>query len=215
MALHVLAGLFALYMLARHGRRALLFLAPSLLRVEPHAGAAPRTLAQVRAGEALEALGFVRLGAWRQVAPLGALDDWSDAWAAADAGVYADVAAAAPAAGAPVTFVSPFPDGAFVLTANHARLATRGPKVQAGGLPGAALDAALAAHRIAVERFAREHGSPAAPPELAARVAAARRFRAGPGRGELRRLTAMSFANACVALVLLATSVNLAARGVR
>jgi hypothetical protein len=213
--LHLLAALFALYMLARHGRRALLFVAPSLVRVEARAGDPPRTIAQVRAGEALQALGFVRLGARREVAPLGAVDDWSDVWAAADGEVYADVGAGAPGEGAPLEFVSPFADGAFVVTADHPRLALRGPRVQAGGIPGATVEAALAAHRIALARFAREHGAAMARPDLEARVAAARRFRAGPGRGELRRLTAMSFANACVALALLGASVNLAARGLR
>jgi hypothetical protein len=210
--LNVLAALFALFMLARHGRRALVFLAPSLVRVTGGEDEPPRTLAQVSAGEALAALGFVRLGSVREAGPLGALDERSDAWAGADGAAYADVAEGAPGRGASVTFVSPFADGAFVVTANHARLALAGPRLQAGGLPGATVEAALAAHRVAVERFAREHGTPAAFPALAARLEAARRYRAGPGRGELRRLTAMSFANACIALVLLAGSVNLVAQ---
>jgi hypothetical protein len=210
--LNALAALFALYMLARYGRGALLFVAPSLVRVEGEPSAGPRTLAQLRAGEALAALGFVRLGARREAGPLRALDARLDAWALPEGGIYADVAEGAPAGGARVSFVSPFPDGAFVVTANHARLALRGPKLQAGGLAGATLEAALAAHRVALARFAREHGAPSAALDLEARLASARRYRAGPGRREIRRETAMSFLNACIALVLLVGSMNLVAR---
>jgi hypothetical protein len=210
--LHSLAALFALYMLARYGRGALLFVAPSLMRVEAEPGAGPRTLAQLRAGEALAGLGFEWLGARRESGPLRALEAHLDVWALPGGGVYADVAEGAPAGGARVSFVSPFSDGAFVVTANHARLALSGPKLQAGGLAGATLVAALAAHRVASARFEREHGAPSAPPDLEAHIASARRYRAGPGRREIRRETAMSFANACAALVLLAGSVNLIAR---
>jgi hypothetical protein len=213
--LHALAALFALYMLARYGRGALLFVAPSLVRVSGDAGAGPRTLAQVRAGEALLPLGFVRVGARREAGPLGALEVRTDAWACEAEGVYADVAERAVAGGAEVSFTSRFPDGAFVVTANHARVALRGPRLQVGGLPGATLEAALAAHRVAVARFAREHGTPSAPADLAARLDVARQYGRGPGRRELRRRTAMSFANACIALLLLLGSVNVIARRVK
>jgi hypothetical protein len=212
--LHLLAAAFALFMLARHGGRALAFVAPSLVRVAAEAGGGARTLAQVRGGEALAALGFTHLGAWRERGPLGAFDARRDAWASAD-GVYADVEAAGAGHEADVTLVSPFAGGGFVVTSNHPRIALSGPRVQVGGLPGASIEAALAAHRVAVERFAAAHGSPEAFPTLPARVVAAGRFRAGPGRSEVRRHAAMSFANACIAVVLLVGSVNLAARALR
>ncbi|MFL5301973.1 MAG: hypothetical protein ACJ79R_16680, partial [Anaeromyxobacteraceae bacterium] len=167
--LHALAALFALYMLARYGRGALLFVAPSLLRVTAEAGAGARTLAQVRAGEALAALGFVRLGGRREAGPLGALEVRTDAWASEAEGVYADVRERPDAGGPAVSFTSRFPDGAFVVTANHPRVALCGPSLQLGGLPGATVEAALAAHRVAVARFARDHGAPTAPADLAAR----------------------------------------------
>jgi hypothetical protein len=213
--LHALAALFALYMLARYGRAALLFVAPSLLRVTGEAGAGPRTLAQVRAGEALAALGFVRVGARREAGPLGALEVRTDAWASEADGVYADVAERAVAGGPAVSFTSRFPDGAFVVTANHARIALQGPKLQLGGLPGATVEAALAAHRVAVARFASDHGAPTAPADLAIRLEVARHYGRGHGRRELRRRTAMAFANACIALLLLLGSMNVIARRVK
>jgi hypothetical protein len=212
--LHLLAAAFALFMLARHGGRALAFIAPSLVRVAPEGGGA-RTLAQVRAGEALAALGFRHVGAYRERGPLGAFAARRDAWASPDGGTYADVDAGGRGGEADVTFVSPFGDGAFVVTSNHPRVALSGPLVQAGGLAGASVEAALAAHRVAVQRFAATHGAPEAFATLPARVLAAGRFRAGPGRAEVRRHAAMSFANACVAVVLLVGSVNLAARALK
>ncbi len=213
-AFHVLVVLFAAYMLWNHGRRALLFVAPGLVRLHSRAGEGPRSTPQLRAEEELAGLGFVRLGARRERGPLGGLDFASECYVNEREGAWADVFDHAPrGGGGPMAyFLSPFPRGAMVLTANHPRLAVSTADVQAGGLPGAAIAATWSAHRVAVARFRERHGAPEAPASLAARDAAARRWYAGAGRRELRRLFVMNFVNTLVALVLLAGSVNALAR---
>lgn len=204
---HLFVVLFAAWMLVRHGRRAALFLAPGLVRAEGDAESPPATAAQARAGEALERLGFVRLGARRERGAMGGLDLASDGWANEPAGTYADVFAHAPRGGGPwAYFLSPFADGAVVLTANHPRLARSTDRLRTGGLPGATLEATWAAHRTAVERFAARHGQPGAPADLAARGAAALAWYRGPGRSEIRRLFLMNFVNALFAVLIGAVS---------
>ncbi|BDG09756.1 hypothetical protein [Anaeromyxobacter paludicola] len=205
-----LAILLSLWMLVKHGRRAVLVLAPSLVRVSADPAAPPRTPAQVAAGEALRALGFERLGARAERSPLRGLDLPSDAWVHRGVGAYADVLALSPRGGGPAYayFLSGFDDGALVLTANHARLPQSGPAVLAGGLPGATLDGAWRAHQVAVARLAAAHGPPRAD-GLAARGDLARRWYRGPGRAELRRMFGMSLVSALVALLLFVGSVNL------
>jgi hypothetical protein len=205
----VLVALFALYMLARHGRQGLLFLAPGLVRAEAHHELAPASLSELRAGDALAELGFLRLGVLVERGVLGGLSRTIDAWAHPGEGVYADVVAGAPRGGTWLELRSSFADGAAVVTANHPRLAISTRSVQAGALPGAGLAALLAAHCHATERFAREHGAPQALPDLEARLRVARAWQRGPGRRELRHRFALRFANACLALLLLAGSVNL------
>lgn len=217
-AFNVLAALFALYQLVRHGRQALLFLAPGLARAEADPEEGPRTLGQVRAGEALAGLGFLRLGAIVEHGVLGGHLRDADAWAHAGEGAYADVLAGGAAGdrgAVRVELRSVFPDGATVVTANHPRLAIAAPGVQAGAIPGASVEALLAAHRHAVSRFGRTHGVPQALPDLRARLDVTRAWQQGPGRGELRRRYAMPFANACFALLLLAGSVHVLMRSVR
>ncbi len=210
--LNVLVVLLASYMLWKHGRRAALFVAPGLVRVEARPGEAPRTTAQLRAEDELARLGFSRLGSRRERGALGGLDLGSEAYANEVAGAYADVFDHAPGGAALLYFLSPFPGGAVVLTANHARPATATDDAQAGGIPGAGVGATWSAHQIAVARFRERHGTPAAPADLAARTATARRWYGGPGGRELRRLFALNFLNALVAAVLLAGSVNALAR---
>ncbi len=212
---HVLVVLFALYMLAKHGRRAALFLAPSLVRAEGETSAGPATPALARAGDELEQLGFARLGARRESGALGGLDLASDAWANEPEGAYADVFVHASRGGGPrVYFLSPFSDGAVVLTANHPRLARSTDQVQTGGLPGASLEATWAAHRAAVGRFAARHGAPVARADLRARAEAARAWYRGAGGSELRRLFLVSFLNAVVAVLIGAVSAKALARSI-
>lgn len=213
---HVLVVLFALLMLVRHGRRAVLFLAPSLVRAEGDAAATPATPALARAGDELERMGFARLGARRESGALRGLDLASDAWANEAEGAYADVFAHAPRGGHGPWgyFLSPFADGAMVLTANHPRLARSTDRIQTGGLPGAGLEATWAAHRAAVSRFAASHGAPGARADLAARAEVARAWYRGPGRAELRRLYLASFINAVVAVLIGAVSAKALARSI-
>lgn len=206
-ALHLLVVAFALYMLARHGRRALAFAFPGKVLLDGAEGEEPRTPLQHRAEGELDSLGFARLGARRERTLLGGLDLASQAYANETAGSYADVLDHAPARAGPlVYFLSVFPGGAAVLTANHSRPALSTREVQSGGLPGAGVAETFAAHRKALERFAARHGAPAAPARLAARQEAARAWYAGPGRREVRRICALNFLNAVVALALVAGS---------
>lgn len=212
---HVLVVLFAVLMLVRHGGRALLFAAPGLVRTGGDPGSPPATPAQARAGEELARLGFLRLGARRERGALRGLDVDSDAWASPAEGAYADVLGhAAPGGRGPqVYFLSPFADGAMVLTANHPRLSRSSERLQTGALPEAPIAATWAAHRAAVARFAAGHGPPAAAADLSARQEAARAWYRGPGRPELRRRFWVSFLDTLVAVLVAAVSLNALARG--
>lgn len=212
---HLLVVLFAALMLARHGPRALVFAAPGLVRTSGDPGAPPATAPQARAGEDLTRLGFLRLGARRERGLLRGLDLDSDAWASPAEGAYADVLGhSGPGGGWPqVYFLSPFPDGAMVLTANHPRMARSSDLLQTGALPGAPVAATWAAHRAAVARFAAGHGRPAVRADLSAREEAARTWYRGPGRPELRRRFLMSFLDVLAAVLVAAVSLNALARG--
>ena len=210
---NLLVALFALVQALRYARRALVFLVPSV-RVTGEPDEPPRSAPRLRLGAELERLGFTPLGILHERAPLGALDREVDSYADASRGTYADVSQERGAADAPrLLFYSPFQDGAYVLTANHPRHAVASARAQAGAVVGAAPEAQLAAHEIAVERFAAHHGAPAVALDLAARLDAARAWYAGEGRRELRWGAALSFAIAAFALVLLASAVKLLVRG--
>jgi hypothetical protein len=213
-AFDLLVALFALVQLARYGRRALLFVAPSVRHWgEPEALAqsAPR----LRAGEALEDLGFLPLGTRGERGTLGAFEQSLDAYAHPARGAYADVIDGPPREGARTVLFTPFADGAAVLTATFPRGARSTSRALVGSVPGS-VGAALAAHEVAVRRFTAAHGSPQVSPDLAARVEAARAWYRGEGRSELRRSSTIAFVNAALGLALLAGSaVNLFARGLR
>ena len=185
-----------------------------LVRVAGDRYAPPVTPGQLRAGEELVRLGFIRLGARREEGPLGGLRLGTDAWANEREGTFADVFDHAPRGGGPpwVYFLSSFADGALVLTANHPRLALSTDRLLTGGLPGSSLEATFAAHRKAVERFAGRHGAPAARADLAARLELARAWYRGPGRRELRRLFFVHFLNSLAAVALAAASASTLAR---
>jgi hypothetical protein len=210
----LLVALFALVQLARYGRRALLFVAPSVRHWgDPRApvSSAPR----LRAGEALEELGFVPLGTRGERGTLGAFDEALDAYAHAERGAYADVLDGPPREGPRTFLFTPFADGAAVLTATYPRKARSTARALVGSVPGG-VGAALATHEVAVRRLAAVHGSPQVAPDLGARIEAARAWYRGEGRSELRRASAIAFVNAALGLALLAGSaVNLLARGLR
>jgi hypothetical protein len=144
----------------------------------------------VAAGERLESLGFPRLGLRRERGPVGGLDMEVDAWAHPD-GTCAD---AYPAGGrtVAVAFLSTFGDGFQVGTSNFRRTAVERPDGRVGGIEGATLEAALAAHRKAVEGLSA-HGAPRP---------------VGVGGAELRRPALMSLLNASLAILLLASSIR-------
>jgi hypothetical protein len=216
-AFHVLVVLFAGYMLVKHVRRGVLFLAPGLVRISGRPGVAPATPMQLRAGEELAGLGFAHLGSRREDGALGGLLLASDAWANEEEGAFADVFDHRPREGVGpwAYFLSPFPDGALVLTANHPRLARETPMLQIGGLAASTLAATWAAHRVAVQRFAAGHGRPSASASLEARQAAARAWYRGPGRSELRRLFLVHFLDTVLALILIAGGTSGIARSLR
>lgn len=209
--INALVAVFALLMLGRHGPRALLFLAPRATRITGDADAPPRTSGQVAAGEQLEPLGFRRLGLRRERGPLGGLDMEVDAWAHPD-GTCAD-AYPVGSRGIVIAFLTTFADGFQVGTSNFKRTALECPRGRVGGIDGAGLEGALAAHRKAAEALAGPHGAPRPAADLAARIEQARSFYAGVGAREVRRPAFMSLLNAAVALVLLASSLKLALRG--
>jgi len=212
---NLLVAIFAVVQALRYARRALVFAVPAI-RVTGEPDEPPRSAPRLRVGAELERLGFVPLGIVRERALLGALDREVDAYADASRGTYGDVWQERGEADAPrLAFYTPFSDGAYVLTANHPRRAVASARAQAGAVVGAAPEAQLAAHEIAVERFAARHGTPAVALDLGARLGAARAWYAGEGRREVRRGAALPFAIAAFALLLLASAVNLLARGAR
>src|SRR5512145_1192014 len=143
--LNALVALFCLLMLGRHGPRGILFVAPRAIRISGEPGAPPRSTAQLHAGELLEPLGFRRLGVRSERSPLRGLQMDVDTWAHPD-GTCAD---AFPARGrvALISFLTTFADGYQVGTSNFRRPAIERASGRVGGLDGATLEGALAAHR--------------------------------------------------------------------
>ncbi len=209
----LVAAAFGAFMLARHGPRALLFAAPSLLRPRAGPAEAARSPAEQRARDDLAALGFEEAATLSWQGPLGAVRERHAVLALAAEGIFADVASGR--SDATVRFVSACPDGAILLTSNERRAAVGGRHGRAAGLVGAGLDATLAAHRKGLERFAADHGQPSARPDPEGRLAAARAWAAGLGRSDVRRATAIHFVNALLAAAILAAGVNGAVHSIR
>ena len=204
---NLLVAAFALLQCFRYARRALLFVVPTV-RVWGEPGAAPRSARRLRLGASLEKLGFTSLGIQHELSPLGARSVEGDAYASAQRGVFADVVEHGRGDGPGVVFFTPFASGAAVLTASFNRPAISTEHVQAGGIADAPLDAVLAAHQVAVGRFARRHGPPTVTADLEARLAATRAWFRAEGRRELRRTNATAFAIVLFGLVLFASAVN-------
>jgi hypothetical protein len=204
---NLLVAAFALLQCLRYARRALLFVLPTV-RVWGEPGAAPRSARRLRLGGSLEELGFAPLGIQHELSPLGARSVDGDVYASAQHGVFADVVEHRPGDGPGVVFFTPFASGAAVLTASFHRPAIATEDVQAGGITDAPLDTVLAAHQVAVGRFARRHGPPTVTADLEARLAATRAWFRAEGRRELRRTNATAFAIVLFGLVLFASAVN-------
>lgn len=209
LVLNALVAIYALIMLARHGPRAVLFVAPGSIRITGEAEAPTRSSGQAAAGEALAALGFRRLGLRRERGPVGGLDIEVDAWVHDD-GTCAD---AYPAAGraVAVSFLTTFADGFQLATSNFRRPSGGHSRGRFGGIEGGAPEAVLAAHRKAADGLAA-HGAARSVPDLAARLEVARAYYAGIGAMELRRPALMSLLNALIATALFLWSARLAVR---
>jgi hypothetical protein len=209
---NALVATFALFMLVRHGRRALLFASPRLVRVT--AEERPSTVGQLRAVSELEELGFRRIGGKRERGIAGGLDLQSEVYVNRAVGTFADVYAHQPP-GSPtamVTFLSPFADGALVLTANHPRVPILSERGLVGGLQLTDIGATWGAHQKAIEHFTAKHGAPAVEETLASRLSTARAWYRGVGGRELRKLFTFNFLNALIALLLLAGTVEVVLR---
>ena len=211
---NLLVAAFAILQCFRYARRAALFVLPTV-RAWGEAGAAPRSARRLRLGATLEELGFTPLGIQHVRSAMGAFAAEGDVYAAAQRGTFADVVDDRRGAGPGVVFFTPFEGGAAVLTANFPRRAIATERVQAGGIPDAPLEGVLAAHEVAVERFAARHGQPAVSADLEARLAATRAWFGGEGRRELRRSHALAFAIMLFGLALFASAVNVLLRGAR
>jgi hypothetical protein len=198
-----LAGFYAAMMLVRYGRRGLVAVAPWLVSSRSTPAGSPPTVAQEEAVAVLAGLGFRRLGTRVEEGPIGGLGLRSVSLAAGQ--VFADVFELGPRPGdlARVQLLTTFPDGAAVLTANHARTARAERRGEISGLPGTALGQVLEVHHRTVARQAAVHGEPLPAHDLAGRDAAARAWYRGMGGAELRRRFAVYLGNALVAAAIL------------
>ena len=201
----ILAAAFAVFMLARHLPRAVLFLAPGLLRTQGSPAAPPRSAAEARARDDLARLGFFEVGTLRERGPLGALAVEYAVHADRDGKAFADVAKVPESW---VRLVSPCADGAALVTSTGARTAAAAASERRAVLAGASVDAAVAAHRKGLVEFERAHGPAAASPDLDARIRAARDHARGEGGRALRAATAVHLANAVLAAAVLAAAVK-------
>jgi hypothetical protein len=210
-----LAAFYAAMMILRYGRRGVLVLAPSLVRSRSTSGGPLPTEAQRDAASALEELGFLRIGSRVEDGPLRGLELRSETFAETEGSAFADVFEQGPRPGAParLQLLSTFPDGAAVLTANHARAAQAGRWGEVAGLPGAAPGQVAELHRRTVARLEPVHGAALPAAGLAARDAAARHWYRHAGGAELRRRFAVYLGNTLFAAAILAFCLTVLARG--
>jgi hypothetical protein len=210
-----LAAFYAAMMILRYGRRGILVLAPSLIRSRSTPGGPLPTEAQRAAAAALEELGFRRIGSRVEDGPLRGLELRSETFADPGGTAFADVFEQGPRPGAPARMqvLSAFPDGAAVLTANHARAAQSGRWGEVEGLPGAAPLQVVEVHRRTVARLAGVHGAPLPAADLVARDAAARHWYRHAGGAEIRRRFVVYLGNALFAAAILAFCLTVLVRG--
>jgi hypothetical protein len=210
-----LAGFYAAMMLLRYGRRGILVLAPTLIRSRSTPAGPLPTDAQRAAAAALEELGFQRIGSRVEDGPLRGLGLRSETFAHPGRSVFVDVFEAGPRPGAParLQMLTTFPDGATVLTANHARAPRSGRWGEIAGVPGAAPGQVAEVHRRTVDRLEASHGAPLPAADLAGRDAAARNWYRRAGGAEIRRRFMVYLANSLVAAAILAFAVTVLVRG--
>jgi hypothetical protein len=210
-----LAAFYAAMMLLRYGRRGILALAPSLVRSRSTTGGPLPTEAQRAAAASLGELGFRRIGSRVEEGPLRGLGLRSESFADPERAAFVDVFELGPRPGAlaRVQMLSTFPDGAAVLTANHARAPQAGRWGEVAGLPGAALAQVVEVHRRTVSRLQAAHGAPLPAADLGGRDAAARTWYRGAGGREIRRRFAVYLGNSLVAAAILSFSVAALVRG--
>jgi hypothetical protein len=204
-----LAAFYSAMMLVRYGRRGVLAVAPSLVRSRSTSAGPIPTEAQQAAALELEALGFRRIGSRVEEGPFRGLGLRSESFADPGSAVFADVFQLGPRPGAlaRIQVLSTFPDGAAVLTANHARARQSGRWGEVEGLPGAAPGQVVEVHRRTVARLEGVHGAPLPAADLAGRDAAARNWYRRAGGAEIRRRFAVYLGNSLVAAAILAFSV--------
>jgi hypothetical protein len=210
-----LAAFYAAVMLVRYGRRGVLVLSPTLVRSRSTSGGPLPTGAQRAAAAELEALGFLRIGSRVEEGPLRGLELRSESFADPARSAFADVFELGPRPGGParVQFLSTFPDGTAVLTANHTRVPQSGRSGEVEGLPGAALGQVAEVHRRTVARLEGAHGAPLPATDLQGRDAAARGWYRRAGGREIRRRFAVYLANSLFAAAVLAFSIAALVRG--
>jgi len=181
----ILRLLLAAVVFVRNLPGLLLFLRPGWLRVIPEPDGSRRVDAQLfdDIEAELAPLGFKRIGTHLESPPLGRgvlnydlVNDEVPAFASAfrrrgTVDLY---------------FLTPFEDGAFVLTADHKRHAVDRADALSGGLPGANPEQVLAAHRRRVEGLTEAGRHPAPGRDLAARGSAAQGWFEGAGSREIR-----------------------------
>jgi len=205
---NLLVAVFALLQIVRYARRALLFLAPRV-RVTGEADGEPRSAGLLRAEAELERLGFSRLGVLHERTALGAHARLALTYASLGRAAFADAFEERGAPSPRVRFVTPFGDGAAVLTAGFERPAAQSAKLFASGLAEASLEELLRAHELAVRRFSSAHGPPEVTLELAARLEAARAYCDGEGRRELGHGQGLAFGLAVFGFVLFASALRI------
>jgi hypothetical protein len=210
-----LAAFYAAMMLLRYGRRGVLVLVPSLVRSRSTPGGPIPTEAQRDAAAELEALGFRRIGSRVEEGPLRGLGLRSESFADPGRATFVDVFELGPTAGAParLQMLSTFPDGAAVLTANHARAPQSGSRGEVAGLPGAPAARVAEVHSRTLARLGAAHGAPLPAVDLEGRAAAARTWYRGAGGVEIRRRFAVYLGNSLVAATILGFSVAALVRG--
>jgi len=204
-----LAAFYSAMMLLRYGRRGVLVLAPWLVRSRSTSGGPLPTEAQRAAARELEALGFRRIGSRVEEGPLRGLGLRSESFADPARSTFADVFELGPRPGAParLQLLSIFPDGAAVLTANHAPAPQSGRWGEVQGLPGAVPGQVAEVHARKVSRLEAAHGAPLPAADLHGRDDAARSWYRRCGGREIRRRFAVYLGNSLVAAAILAFSV--------
>jgi hypothetical protein len=183
--------------------RALLFLVPHTVRVEPEAPGDQMDLPDVLAplAEQLQALGFTSLGSHEEK-PLLQKATRSYDWAHPQERVFATLHLGGDETPR-LYFLTPLAGGGFVVTASYRRPALDLPAYRSGSLEDAAPERLLRAHVRRLEGLAPEG------PEVftwEGRVEAGRAWYRGLGRREIRRQNLQGLLWTAIALAIVASA---------